>query len=414
MNEIAHGFQLVQAEEATMKIKRPFRKIAVPILLCCLLLISGCSGLGAQATPTQSIDTEKDFETVISATGVVVPAEWVTLSLSTSGIIEAVQVKENDAVAQGEPLLRLEGQETLGAAISAANLELQAAQQALDRLYDDPEMRSARASQAIVDAQQAIKDCQQRVDNLMTSSDPDDIDQARANLVLARDKLDKALEDYDPYDRKPEDNLMRAALLSKVAQTRNDFESAQRLLNNLLGDANELDLAEAEANLALAEAQLVTAQRDFEKLKEGPDPQDVALAEARVENAKIQLDAAQASLDDLSLVAPFDGTVSELNVRQSEWLIPGQPVLTLADLDHLQVETTDLNEIDVARIQEGDPVLVTFDALPGVEIPGEIVRIASKASPGAGVNYKVTVELAELPEALKWGMTAFVDIQLGK
>jgi RND family efflux transporter MFP subunit len=207
---------------------------------------------------------------------------------------------------------------------------------------------------------------------------------------------------------------MRAALLSKVAQTRNDFESAQRLLNNLLGDANELDLAEAEANLTLAEAQLVTAQRDFEKLKEGPDPQDVALAEARVENAKIQLDAAQASLDDLSLVAPFDGTVSELNVRQSEWLVPGQPVLTLADLDHLQVETTDLNEIDVARIQEGDPVLVTFDALPGVEIPGEIVRIASKASPGAGVNYKVTVELAELPEALKWGMTAFVDIQLGK
>lgn len=394
-----------------MKISSCIHRLGFPILLLCLLL-SGCSGFGEQATPTESVESEEDFNTVISATGVVVPAEWVTLSLSTSGIIEEVLVKENDSVVQGDTLLQLEGQEALGAAISAAKLELLAAQQALDILYDDPELRSARASQAIVAAQQTIKDNQQRVDNLLTSSDPDDIDQAKANLVLAKDKLDKALEDYDPYDKKPEDNLMRAALLSKVAQARKEYEAAQRLVNNLLGDANELDLDEAEANLALAEAQLVTAQRDLEVLKEGPDPEDVALAEARVENAKIQLDAAQATLEDLYIIAPFDGTVSELNVHRSEWLIPGQPVLTIADLNHLQVETTDLNEIDVARIKVGDPVLVTFDALPGIEIPGEIVRIASKASPGAGVNYKAIVELAEIPEALKWGMTAFVDIQL--
>jgi HlyD family secretion protein len=414
MNEVSFGLNTGYLEVVTMKISHPFPKILLVILLCGLHLASACSGLGGQATPTPAVESDEEFESVISATGVLVPADWVTLSLSTSGIIEEVLVKENDAVALGDVLVRLEGQESLEAAISAANFELQSAQQSLDSLFDDPELRAASASQAIADAQQAVKDCKQRVVNLQTSSDPDDIDQARANLVLARDKLDKALEDFDPYDRKPEDNLMRAALLSKVAQARKEYEAAQRLVNNLLGDANELDMAEAQADLALAEAQLVTAQRDYEILKEGPDPDTVTLAERRVANADIQLEAAQAALEDLSLLAPFDGIVSELNVRQSEWLIPGQPVLTLADLDHLQVETTDLNEIDVARIKEGDPVLVTFDALPGVEIPGEIVRIASKASPGAGVNYKVTVELAELPEALKWGMTAFVDIQLGK
>lgn len=397
-----------------MKNSHSIHRLAFPVLLVCLLLASGCSGFGGQATPTQALESEADYDTVISATGIVVPEDWVTLSFSTSGIIEEIPVKENDLIVQGDMLVRLEGQENLEAAMSAASLELLAALQTLDSLYDDPELRTARASQAIVGAQQAIKDCQQRVDNLLTSSDPDDIDQAKANLVLAKDKLDKALEDYDPYDKKPEDNLMRATLLSKVAQVRKDYESAQRLLNNLLGDANELDLEEAQANLALAEAQLVTAQRDFEILKEGPDPQDVALAEARVENARVQLDAAQATLEDLSLVAPFDGTVSELNVRQSEWIVPGQPVITIADLDHLQVETTDLNEIDVARVQVGDPVLVTFDALPGVEISGEIVRIATKASPGAGVNYRVLVELSEIPKEIKWGMTAFVDIQLGK
>jgi multidrug efflux pump subunit AcrA (membrane-fusion protein) len=412
MNEVVSLRKMDDQEDDQMKIFSYTPRLVFTILLTCLLLVSGCSGIGGQPTPTEPVESEGDFDTVISATGVVVPADWVTLSFSTSGIIEEILVKENDAVTEGDTLLQLEGQETLGAAISAANFELQSAQQALDSLFDDPELRSAQASQAIVDAEQAIKDCQQRVDNLLTSSDPDDVDQAKANLVLAKDKLDKALEEYNPYDRKPEDNLVRAALLSKVAQARKEYEAAQRLVNNLLGDANELDLAEAEANLALAEAQLVTAKRDFENLKDGPDPEDIALAEARVENARIQLDATQASLEDLSLVAPFAGTVSELNVRESEWLIPGQPVLTIADLNHLQVETTDLNEIDVARIQVGDPVLVTFDALPGVEIPGEIVRIASKASPGAGVNYKAIVELTDLPEALKWGMTAFVDIKL--
>jgi len=395
-----------------MNNKRPLLGITFPIILCCFLLVSGCSGFGEQATPTESVASEEDFDTVISATGVVVPADWATLSFSTSGIIEEVLVKENEPVAQGEPIMRLEGQETLGAAISAANLELLAAQQALDSLYEDPELRSAQASQAIVAAQQAIKDSQQRVVNLLTSSDPDDIDQAKANLVLAKDRLDKALEDYAPYDKKPEDNLMRAAQLSNVAQARKEYEAKQRLLNNLLGDANELDLSEAEANLELAEAQLIAAQRSFEILKDGPDPEDIALAEARLENAKVQLDAAQATLKDLSLLAPFGGTISELSVRESEWIVPGQPVTTIANLDHLLVETTDLNEIDVARIKAGDQVLVTFDALPGIEIRGEILRIATKASPGAGVNYKVILELAEIPEALKWGMTAFVDIQL--
>jgi len=58
-----------------------------------------------------------------------------------------------------------------------------------------------RASQAVVAAQQLIKTPSRRVDNLLTSSDPDDIDQAKANLVWRGISLIKALEDYDPYDK---------------------------------------------------------------------------------------------------------------------------------------------------------------------------------------------------------------------
>ena len=91
--------------------------------------------------------------------------------------------------------------------------------------------------------------------------------------------------------------------------------------------------------------------------------------------------------------------------------MPGQPVLVLGDLDTLQVETTDLDEIDIARIQTGQRADLTFDALPEEVLTGEVVRIAPMSTPGqAATTYKVIVEFDEIDPALRWGMTAFVDI----
>jgi multidrug efflux pump subunit AcrA (membrane-fusion protein) len=78
----------------------------------------------------------------------------------------------------------------------------------------------------------------------------------------------------------------------------------------------------------------------------------------------------------------------------------------------LRVETTDLNEIDAAQVEPGSPVTVTFDALVDQVVQGTVISIAPKASEGSGVNYTVVVELEELPPALRWGMTAFVDIEV--
>jgi multidrug resistance efflux pump len=124
------------------------------------------------------------------------------------------------------------------------------------------------------------------------------------------------------------------------------------------------------------------------------------------------LAAAQETLADLELAAPFAGVVAEVYLNNSEWVAPGSPVLLIADLAHLQVETTDLGEIDVAQIVVGDTAIVTFDALPELVLAGTVVSIAPKAAPGSGVNYPVVLELNEIPAALRWGMTAFVDIEL--
>jgi len=113
------------------------------------------------------------------------------------------------------------------------------------------------------------------------------------------------------------------------------------------------------------------------------------------------------------LAAQFDGTIGTVYARQGEAVTPSQPLITIGDLGQLQIETTDLSEADVARVREGQNVQITFDALPGKTLAGTVKRIAPMSTPGqGGVNYTVTVTLDESDPALRWGMTAFVDIQV--
>ena len=404
------------------------------------------------------------FSPIVSATGEIVPEQTALLSVKTGGVVADVLVSEGDTVKAGEVLVRLEGTEQLQAAVSGAQFELANAQYALDALYKDTDLWAAQALQAkdeaeraledllnqelqqalaleaIADAKKAVEDTERRFRSVSSSADEADIDAQKSQVVLAKDALDKAKEDFEPYEKKPEDNLTRANYQARLAAAQQTYDAAVRRLNALTGTGSEADIAVAEADLATANAQVIEAEREWERVKEGPnqadvalleaqiasaeedyeiykngpDLDDVALAEARLENARAQLAAAEAALSDLELAAPFAGVVSELHINPSEWVAPGQPVLLLADLDHLQVETTDLGEIDVAQIAVGDVAIVTFDALPDVVIEGTITSIAPKAAEGSGVNYAVILEMSEVPAELRWGMTAFVDIELGE
>ena len=109
---------------------------------------------------------------------------------------------------------------------------------------------------------------------------------------------------------------------------------------------------------------------------------------------------------------PFDGQVVEVYYRNGEYAGPAQPAILVADLSTMQVETTDLSEVDAARVSVGDLVNVTFDALPDTTISGTVVRIADKASAGSAINFTVIIELSEIPQNIRWGMTAFAEIKV--
>ncbi len=425
-----------------------------------VIILSACS-TGAEETAAPE-PIAVNFSQTVSATGEVVPEQEALLSVSAGGVVEDVLINKGDDVSAGQVLVQLEGTEQQVAAVSAAELELAHAKFALDALFKDtdllaaqalrsaetaeealedlnnPELQQALALQAVADAQKAVDTTERNARYTQSTASKADIDAQKAQVVMARDALDKANEDYEPHANKPEDNLTRAHFLSRQAAAQQVYDDAVRRLNAMQGTGSEVDINVAEADHITAQAQLLQAERDlervldgpdqgevalleaqiekghhdFETYRAGPDPDDVALAEARIANAKAQVAAAKEMLADLELVAPFEGVISAVHVNSSEWVAPGSPVLLIADLNHLQVRTTDLSEIDVARISLDDKTVVTFDALPDLVLDGTVISIAPKADEGSGVNFPVVIELSEIPAALRWGMTAFVDIDV--
>lgn len=386
------------------------------IVTCVTLLAMTLASACGQASPTPTPATEAEttaFTTKVSATAQVVPVRWSTLSLQASGVAEEIPVTEGQGVAEGQLLVRLSGGENARAALAAAELELLSAQQALDDLYENHDQMLAAAEQRLANAKKALdKAKDQQTWKQYQPGDKDSVDIAWGDVVEAKQAVEDAEELFSFYADRPEDDPDRARALKYLASMRKRLETAERNYNYLVSLPDEIEKGIADANLKAAQAEVDAAQREVDKLKEGPDPDQLSLAKARLANAEEQVKAAKKALENLELKAPFDGTVSRLYIRENEWVTPGVPVLVLADLTEMQVETTDLSEIDVAQVREGDPVEITFDALPDVVAQGKVIRIAPKSAETSGVNYTVTIQFLDMPGGLRWGMTAFVDIQV--
>ena len=139
----------------------------------------------------------------------------------------------------------------------------------------------------------------------------------------------------------------------------------------------------------------------------------IEMAEGNVRQAQASVEIAQANLAQATLAAPFDGTVTSLRILPGEFVSTDQAVLTLAALNALQVETTDLSERDLPNVHIGDTANIFVEALNHT-IGGKVIRISPRADTvGGDVIFKVTIAPDAQPEGLLWGMTAEVEIQSG-
>jgi membrane fusion protein (multidrug efflux system) len=166
-----------------------------------------------------------------------------------------------------------------------------------------------------------------------------------------------------------------------------------------------------QANAELQRYKRVLDIRKGKKFWDVVPPEVRQRADAQAASAQAALELAQASLAQSSLVAPLDANVASVNVAPGEFVQENQVVLTLATLNNLQLETTDLSERDVPNVKIGASVDIFLEAL-NQSFSGKVIGISPRADTvGGDVVFKVTIAFDKQPETLLWGMTAEVTIE---
>lgn len=370
------------------------------------VLLSACSGglfANNAAQPTE-VPVVSDSSGV-TAEGRLMPNEYANLSFTTGGEVAQVAVAEGQLVKKGDLLVSLGKREKLQAVLTAAQLEQKTAQQQLDELLRTAGLSQAETESKLTAAQLAVSQAQKTFDEKNTEDFRKQIDDKAEVVKTDKKTLQDALDELDKYKDLATDNQTRKDKQKAVDDARNTYNQAVLDRDTL---QNEKDAANAALNLALA--QLAEAQHQVDVRKNGPSSDDLALAQARVDNAAAQLAAAQRGLEDMDLKAPFDGRVVDLNrLAVGKQVAAGQTTVTLADLSNWVVETKDLTELDAVKLSLGQKVTLTPDALPELKLTGEIESIANNYTEKSGdVLYTIRVRLNESDPRLRWGMTVSV------
>lgn len=199
--------------------------------------------------------------------------------------------------------------------------------------------------------------------------------------------------------------LLAGAERDQLVAARAQVAAAEAGITRLKGEARSSTIEAAQAAVAVAQANLA-------RVRAGTPERELGVARARIATAEATLAQAQLALVDTELQAPFAGVVAALDVRERERVAPGATIARVADLAVWAIETTDLTELNVAAVREGAPVVITFDALPGLRLPGHITRIRPFGESRQGdITYVVNITPDAYDARLRWNMTAAVTIR---
>jgi len=341
---------------------KKYRNLLMGLLITIIIVSAFIFVRRANADPASEFQTAPvergNLTATIGATGTVRARQTAVLIWQAAGTVDTVNVKVGDNIAADFVMAYLE---------------------------------KTSLPQSIIMAEADLVDAQKALDDLLTS------DTARAQAVIT---LRDAQEVYDKAAN------WREELNGKIHVKKIVYKKFRNrkipVLKEYRGYADEGTIAKADEDLALAEAKLKDAQREYDRLTAG-NTTEIAAAQARV-------DAAEATLNLARVISPFAGTVTESYVLSGNQVAAGATAFRLDNLSSLLVDVK-ISEVDINSVSVGQPVTLTFDAILGKEYHGEIVEVTQAGTVEQGVvNFTVTVELIDSDPAVKPGMTAAVNI----
>ena len=214
-----------------------------------------------------------------------------------------------------------------------------------------------------------------------------------------------------------EQNMLDAK--ADLQQKKLDYERAQRLYTEDAISAQDRDLADTA--LKRSQAVFQAAEQKYSEAREGSRKEDIAIAQSNLKEAAANLGMSQVNLDYTTLRAPSAGVITVRQAELGEVVVPGTPVVTLADLDHIWLRAY-LAETDLGRVRWGQNAVITTDTYPGKQYHGRVSFIASDAefTPKSVQTYKervtlvyrIKIDIDNPSHELKPGMPADAHITL--
>jgi multidrug efflux pump subunit AcrA (membrane-fusion protein) len=406
------------------------------------------------AEPVQTT-TVRRGDLVVSATGAgtVIPASEVELGFDSGGVLTEIPVTVGSQVSAGDVLARVNDADAR-MQVADAELNLAQAQLQLAKLKQEPttaELASAEGSlasaqatlesrvqpstgQDIAAAQQSLLSAQQKLADLLAGPSAEESTAAEVDLKLAEITLQQAQSEYDKVAWRPEvagtsqaaalqeatlayqkakaayDTAMKGATAAEISAARASVAQAQSTLDSLRQGSTGQEIAAARAAVEQAQAQL-------DELKAGTAAIDLELSEISVQQAQNALTAAQTTLAETVLHAPFAGTVTAIAASVGE-RVGSSTLVTLADLNQPLVEVY-LDETDLDKVGLDYAAEVTFDALPDQAISGKVVQVDPELVNSNGVStVRAIVQLDAgsfaKPQTLPIGLNASVEVIGGR
>lgn len=351
---------------------------------------------------TQVSVTKGSITTTVGATGNVRATQTASIAWQTQGRVASINVKVGDSVQAGQVLASLDPN-SLSQSMAQAKGDLITAQTNLDNLKTIDPVAMANAEKAVMDAQNALELAQNAKDYLNYKYGPDQIAAAQAQVVVLQNTVDQLQAAYPTVKDRPNSVTNHARALKDIADAEGALRQAQNNLAILQGPGPAQDLRNADAAITVAQAQLQYATDTLNQLKAGPKAADLQAAQAKI-------DAIQAELDQQQITAPFSGTVTDIGIQPGDLVSAGKVAFRIDIINPLYLDVQ-VSELDINKVQVGQPVDVTFDGIPNKAYTGSVTEVSSVGVTSSGVvNFDVIVAMQDPDAAVRQGMSASANI----
>lgn len=429
-----------------------------------LIGLVGARAIFGQGTTYQFITVERGSITqTVSLTGNTAPAQSVSLTFGTGGIIARMYSGLGKQVRAGQVLATLNTSD-LVAGLHQVQSNVAAQQAKLDGLLVGARPEDIAASQAALDkAKQDLANLYGGIGDISVDSYTKANDAVRTQLdqLFSNDDTDSAKLTYTvanfqaQNDAETQRRSSTAALnawqgeLANISLPDAGLEALVRdeilfvatvrqLLNSVsttLESAPSLSattLAAYKANVSTALSEVNTAgknlnvsaqniasqklivpqlQAQLDLKRAGALPADIAAQRAQVAQAQASVDSAAAKLQNAQIVAPISGIVTQFDAKVGQLASPATPLVSIMSNGGYEVDAG-VSETDVGKILVGNKVTMTLDAFPGETFKGSVFYIAPSETNTQGViSYDIKISFDISDPRLRSGLTANIDIQ---